>query len=192
MKKFLIIISLIIISLASYTKGEEIVIPDEAIRFRVVAKSNSEEDQKIKMKVKDNLQVEINKLLKNSKSIDESRRLLKSNQNSFSTNVRNTLLTNKSNDIYNINYGLNYFPKKEYKGITYKEGYYESLVVTIGDGKGDNWWCVLYPNLCFLDKTCAVVSDEGKEDLKGVLTDEEYQLLTDNKELKMKWFFFGD
>ena len=96
MKKFLIIISLIIISLASYTKGEEIVIPDEAIRFRVVAKSNSEEDQKIKMKVKDNLQVEINKLLKNSKSIDESRRLLKSNQNSFSTNVRNTLLTNKS------------------------------------------------------------------------------------------------
>lgn len=151
MKKFLIIISLVIISLASYTKGEEIVIPDEAIRFRVVAKSNSEEDQKIKMKVKDNLQVEINKLLKNSKSIDESRRLLKSNQNSFSTNVRNTLLINKSNDIYNINYGLNYFPKKEYKGITYKEGYYESLVVTIGDGKGDNWWCVLFPPFCLIE-----------------------------------------
>ncbi len=101
------------------------------------------------MKVKDNLQVEINKLLKNSKSIDESRRLLKSNQNSFSTNVRNTLLTNKSNDIYNINYGLNYFPKKKYKGITYKEGYYESLVVTIGDGKGDNWWCVYFPILSY-------------------------------------------
>lgn len=151
MKKFLIIISLIIISLASYTKGEEIVIPDEAIRFRVVAKSNSEEDQKIKMKVKDNLQVEINKLLKNSKSIDESRRLLKSNQNSFSTNVKNTLLANKSNDIYNINYGFNYFPKKEYKGITYKEGYYESLVVTIGDGKGDNWWCVLFPPFCLIE-----------------------------------------
>ena len=54
-------------------------------------------------------------------------------------------------DIYNINYGLNYFPKKEYKGITYKEGYYESLVVTIGDGKGDNWWCVLFPPFCLIE-----------------------------------------
>ena len=150
MKKFLIIISLIIITFG-YTKGEEIVIPDEAIRFRVVAKSNSKEDQKLKVKVKDNLQLEISELLKNSNSIDESRKLLKANKNNFSNNVKNTLLTNKSNDIYNINYGLNYFPKKVYKGITYKEGYYESLVVTIGDGKGDNWWCVLFPPFCLIE-----------------------------------------
>ena len=59
----------------------------------------------------------------------------------------------RSNDIYNINYGLNYFPKKEYKGITYKEGYYESLVITLGEGAGENWWCVLFPPFCMLDAT---------------------------------------
>ena len=84
------------------------------------------------------------------------------------------------------------FPEKKYGDMTFPQGEYEALRITLGEAAGHNWWCVLYPNLCFLDKTCAVVSDEGKEDLKGVLTDEEYQLLTDNKELKVKWFFFGD
>ena len=50
-----------------------------------------------------------------------------------------------------FNLGLNYFPEKEFKGITYDEGYYESLVITIGEGKGDNWWCVLFPPLCMLE-----------------------------------------
>ena len=52
---------------------------------------------------------------------------------------------------YNINYGYNYFPTKEYRGIKYKEGYYESIVISIGDAKGDNFWCVLFPNLCLID-----------------------------------------
>ena len=52
---------------------------------------------------------------------------------------------------FEINFGLNYFPKKEFKGITYDEGYYESVVVTLGEGLGDNWWCVLFPPLCMLE-----------------------------------------
>ena len=84
------------------------------------------------------------------------------------------------------------FPIRHYGTAIFPAGEYQALRVDIGKAAGHNWWCVLYPNLCFLDKTCAVVSDEGKEDLKEVLTDEEYQLLTDNKELKVKWFFFGD
>lgn len=52
---------------------------------------------------------------------------------------------------FKINYGSNYFPEKKYKGITYKEGYYESLVITLGEGKGDNWWCVLFPPLCLIE-----------------------------------------
>ncbi len=153
MKKILILISLIIISLSSYKSfNEEIVIPDEAIRFRVVAKSNDEKDQEIKLKVKDNLQKKLNDLLKNSSSIEETRKLLKANQNEFSLIVKNTLLVNKDDDMYKVKYGLNYFPEKKYKGIIYKEGYYESLVVTIGEGQGENWWCVLFPPFCLLDE----------------------------------------
>ena len=55
------------------------------------------------------------------------------------------------NQTYKINFGLNYFPQKEYKGIIYKEGLYESLLITLGEGKGKNWWCVLFPPLCLLE-----------------------------------------
>ena len=58
---------------------------------------------------------------------------------------------NQYNIPYDINYGNNYFPEKKYKGVTYKEGNYESLVVTLGNGKGDNWWCVMFPPLCLMD-----------------------------------------
>lgn len=85
-----------------------------------------------------------------------------------------------------------YFPEKSYGDMTFPRGEYEALRINLGEAAGHNWWCVLYPNLCFLDATYAVVSDDGKEELKGVLTDDEYQLLTDDKELKVKWFFFGD
>lgn len=57
----------------------------------------------------------------------------------------------KYSDDYNVSYGLNYFPEKNYKGVTYKEGNYESLVITLGDGLGENWWCVLFPPLCLLE-----------------------------------------
>ena len=60
-------------------------------------------------------------------------------------------LLDKYNMDFDINYGLNYFPKKEFKDIVYDEGYYESLVVTLGSGLGDNWWCVLFPPLCMIE-----------------------------------------
>ena len=172
MKKILILISLIIISLSSYNSfNEEIVIPDEAIRFRVVAKSNDEKDQEIKLKVKDNLQKKLNDLLKNSSSIEETRKLLKANQNEFSLIVKNTLLVNKDDDMYKVKYGLNYFPEKKYKGIIYKEGYYESLVVKLGKAEGNNFWCVLFPPLCLVDENT---------------TDTEYHILV--KDLLKKYF----
>ena len=90
-------------------------------------------------------------LLKNSTTIDETRTILKENQSHFESLVERTLLTNKINTSYKVNYGINYFPEKNYKGVIYEEGYYESLVVTLGSGNGENWWCVLFPPLCLLE-----------------------------------------
>ena len=90
-------------------------------------------------------------LLKNTKGVDEARRIINNNLNNIDSDVRNTLQLLNYDLGYNINFGLNYFPSKEYKGITYDEGYYESLVITLGEGKGDNWWCVLFPPLCLLE-----------------------------------------
>ena len=153
---FLILVVSTIYFIGKMTAGA-IKIPDEAIRIRVIANSNINYDQQMKLKVSSNLQQEIYDLLKNAEDIETARRIIKDNMNRLDNNVRMTLLKNNYAISYSINFGQNYFPKKEFKGITYDEGYYESLVVSLGEGKGDNWWCVLFPPLCLLE---AEESDE--------------------------------
>lgn len=160
MKKYLVILSLLIVFLPNIKeKEEEIIIPDEAIRFRVVAQSNTKEDQETKILIKEIFEKKLNEILKESKSIEETRKILKSNKTSFDNLIKTTLLTNKINTSYKINFGLNYFPEKKYKGVTYKEGYYESLVITLGSGNGENWWCVLFPPLCLMEGNSEDIDD---------------------------------
>lgn len=157
MKKIFIILTIILIIFLIKVKASSNIIPDEAIRLRVIANSNSEYDQNIKLEVKDALQLELYNLLKNTKGIEEARNILNNNIDNLSNAVKKVIEKEKYDKDFTINFGYNYFPKKEYKGITYEEGYYESLVVTLGSGEGNNWWCVLFPPLCLLE---AEESDE--------------------------------
>ena len=134
-------------------KEEYIVIPQEAIRIRVIANSNNDEDIKVKEIVKDNLSIEINKLLIDAKTINEARYIIEMNLSNIESIVLNVLKSLSYNKEFKINYGMNLFPEKEFKGIKYENGYYESLVITLGEGKGNNYWCVLYPPLCLLDNS---------------------------------------
>jgi stage II sporulation protein R len=128
-----------------------LVIPEDALRIRIIANSNSEYDQEIKTILKEKIQYEMYNLLKDSKGIEEARKIINANLSSIDMEVSNTLKDLNYDLGYEINYGLNYFPSKEYKGTTYEDGYYESLVITLGSGEGDNWWCVLFPPLCLLE-----------------------------------------
>lgn len=127
------------------------IIPEEAIRIRVIANSDSNYDQKIKLKVKESLEKDMYNLLRNTTKLEEARELISNNLDEVENNIDNVLQLENYNLPYDINFGFNYFPKKEFKGITYDEGYYESVVVTLGEGLGDNWWCVLFPPLCILE-----------------------------------------
>lgn len=152
MKKYIILLLTVISILYLYTsKKEEYIIPSESIRFRVIANSNTIYDQNIKMKVKEKVQNEIYSLIKNEKSIKNTRKILKNNQKEIDKIVKNTLKEENYDENYTIKYGKNPFPTKEYKGKTYKSGDYESLVITLGSGEGNNWWCFIYPGLCFED-----------------------------------------
>lgn len=175
--KRVIILLLALISIfyvyTTFKKEESVKIPDSAIRFRILANSNSPRDQKIKQDITDKMQEELYNLLKNTKNINEARQLIKTNMNNF-----DNLLSNEMKDIeysYDIDYGMHEFPKKVYKGITYDEGQYESLLVTLGQGKGDNWWCVLFPPICLLEA-------EENQDSKNV----EYKFFI--KEIIEKYF----
>ena len=149
-KIFLILLLLIIINVYQIT-NETIIIPDSSIRLRVIPNSNNPEDINIKEKVKNYLENNIYSLTKDTKDIDTARNIINSNIPSIKENIGNIFKNNNYFLPYEVNYGNNYFPQKVYKGITYEEGYYESLVIKIGDASGDNWWCVLFPNFCLVD-----------------------------------------
>lgn len=146
MKKILIIIlallMVIIISKKEYNLTED------AIRFRVIANSNSSKDILIKQIVVN----ELSKILfKKNNNIEDMREEIINNIENIQDTIDTIFIKNNYNLPYNINYGLNYFPEKEYNGKKFKEGNYESLVIEIGESKGNNYWCILYPPLCMVD-----------------------------------------
>ena len=155
MKKIIIVLFLISGAYLISNK-DEIIIPNNAIRFRIIASSNSIEDQLLKNSIKDDL---INNVFPNI-----------NNENDIYDSIpKMDEIIKKYNVDYKLNYGYNYFPKKEYKGIKYPSGKYKSLVITMEEGLGDNFWCVLYPPLCFIEENESYNSIEYKSLFKEVL-----------------------
>ena len=126
-------------------------IPKEAIRVRVIAGSNDKYDQEVKMNVKDIVTSDMYNLMSNVDSIERARESITNNIPTLSKDIDKYLNEINYNTNYDINFGYNYFPKKVYKGVEYKEGMYESLVVTLGNGEGNNWWCILFPPICMIE-----------------------------------------
>ena len=141
MKKIIIILS-VIISILCINK-----VPNnekDTIRFRIIANSNSNEDQQLKQEILKNIRTKI--INNNINNIEEERKFINNSIPSLEKEIK------KSTNNFNINYGNNFFPEKEYNGKKYSEGYYESLVITLGEGTGDNFWCFLFPPLCMIEK----------------------------------------
>ena len=153
MKRFFIIFILFLVLVIYIDKYDSnyYVIPDESIRIRIIANSDSFDDQYIKIKVKQLIEPVIEEDLSNSSSLKESRFIIKNNLDKYDSMISSYLVDNSYNDKFSINYGSNYFPEKEYKGVKYESGNYESLVIKLGSGMGDNWWCVMFPPICSLE-----------------------------------------
>lgn len=168
----------------------------EVFRFHVLANSDKKEDQDVKLKVRDAVISYMKESMGAEHTSELSAQITKKWASSHLEEVERI-----ANGVIKEE-GFSYkaaaevamceFPDKAYGDVLFPEGLYEALRIKIGNAGGQNWWCVLYPNLCFVDATNAKVSDEGKEDLQEVLTDEEYEMVTATSEFKIKWFFFGE
>ena len=149
---YIILIGCLLYLFLGNINTSKIEVPDEAIRFRVIASSNSSDDQRLKMKVKLEIEKELADILKDVKSFPSATTAISNNLKTIEDKVK-TILKNENNmETFKINFGNNYFPEKEYNGIKYKEGKYNSLTITLGNGLGKNWWCILFPPLCLLDE----------------------------------------
>lgn len=154
MKKifFFVLAIIMVFTIYQKVKATELVeIPNEAIRIRIIPNSDSIEDQFMKKQVKDYVEDKMYHLLEDTTSIDIARMTIRETIPILEEDIQNIFVENNYSQEFKIKYGANYFPQKEYKGTSYEEGYYESLVIEIGEAKGSNWWCVLFPPLCMLE-----------------------------------------
>lgn len=151
MKKILVIVAIVMLIIIN-SKSDSIIIPESSIRYRVVASSNSANDQLVKSKISTYMQDYLINLTKNAKSSENAQEMLLNNYEEIDKKLANYISTNKLNTSYEIKIGRNYFPAKNYKGIDYSAGYYDSIVINLGHKQGINWWCVMYPPLCLLDE----------------------------------------
>lgn len=152
------------------------VIPDEAIRLRILANSDSETDQEVKRAVRDAVNNQINEWVEQLTSIEEARNVISSRLPELESIAKEELVKRDLQYSVDIDFGDVQFPTKLYGQYLYPAGNYEAVLITLGEGKGANWWCVLFPPLCFLDfSNSAAVSQGIEEDVENPV-DTEIQL----------------
>lgn len=154
---------------------------DQIIRFHIKANSDKEEDQALKLKIRDEILKEMGAQFEKSNSLEETRGIVEANLNNIKSITEKVIGKEGKDSAVNVFLGKQNFPTRKYGNITFPSGEYETLQVTIGEGKGKNWWCVMFPPLCFVDVNHGTASNVEKE-LKQVLTEEEMDLLLSEKE----------
>lgn len=177
MNKFICALALSFImcfAVTVYSEGVNENLKNGVVRLHIIANSDSDEDQEVKIKVRDAVleEVRTNGFPENTAEVKKTAdEVLKTNGFTYSS------------EIYT---GIFYFPEKEYKDTVFPNGEYNAVRVVLGDGKGKNWWCVMYPPLCFDEEIDGELSGEGREELRGNLDDETYELVTQKPEIKFK------
>lgn len=173
-----IAVLVIFFRMITYTESVNACLSDNLIRLHVIANSDSPEDQSLKHTVRDAVLEYVRSIIKDVNSVDQARAIVSENLSGITAVAKQVIEDSGSSYEVKAALGSYPFPTKAYGDILLPAGEYQALRIVIGNGGGANWWCVLFPPLCFVDVTHGTVPDEIKEDLKKVLTEEEYLLVT--------------
>lgn len=157
-------------------------IADEIIRFHVLANSDSKEDQQLKWDVKNKITSYLQDKLKKTTTKEEAEQIIKQQANQLQKIAEEEIKEQGYSYPVTVKLENCYFPVKQYGDLVFPAGEYEALRVLIGNAKGKNWWCVMFPSLCFVNETYSVVPDDSKDKLKHVLNEEEYEAIDQTKE----------
>lgn len=191
-KRFTILIILLFIyvtiSAITYTNAVCSDISDSVFRLHVIANSDSKEDQNLKYIVRDNILEYMNSITSGITSKEEIIEIVSNNLEEFKQIAQNTVYENGFDYEVSVEVGNFEFPTKTYGDVSFPPGFYDALRIKIGDAKGQNWWCVMFPPLCFIDVSSGIVPDDSKEILESELSSEEYHLISGTEnESKIKF-----
>lgn len=162
----------------------------EVFRFHVLANSDTKEDQELKMKVKEGVLAYMKTKLPQSDSVETTKAWARENTDAIAATAQGIIREEGYHYPVRAEVTVCHFPDKSYGDVTFPAGKYEALRIEIGAAEGQNWWCVLYPNLCFIDAVHAVVPNTGKKELKRVLEEDTYDMVTATSRFRVGWFFF--
>ncbi len=177
----LLIISIVYLIYPYANKNHKESFKEEIIRFHIKANSDKDEDQILKLKIRDEILKEMEYKFANSKSIEETRNIILANMENIKS-ISEDIIAKEGKDFsVDVSLGKRDFPTRKYGNVTFPSGEYETLMVTIGEGKGKNWWCVMFPPLCFVDIDHSNANNPTK-DLGTVLSEEEVDELRSYKE----------
>lgn len=165
-------------------------IASKILRFHVLANSDSLEDQAVKEKVRDAVGGYLQPLLKEAESLEETKKIVQVHLTEVIALSEQTLRENGYDYIVQAKITKTDFPEKTYGAYTFPKGRYEALQITIGEGNGQNWWCVLYPNMCFKGTVFEVIEDDAQEALREVLSPWEYADVFDSGNMEVHFKFF--
>lgn len=189
MKKFKIITILfllfciyIFISAYSYVSAISDNLYNSVFRLHVIANSDSQEDQNLKYIVRDNLINYMNEKSKDFSSKEDVISYSKEHISDLKQIAEDTIKSQGFNYPVTVEIGNYEFPTKNYGDISFPSGFYDALRVKIGNAKGKNWWCVMFPPLCFISTSTGIVPDSSKESLKENLSEENYKIVSDSEE----------
>lgn len=196
MKKFIfnryvlvtfLLLLFIFISSISYATNVSKHLQDSVFRLHVIANSDEDFDQNLKYKVRDNVIEYMKGICNEGATKEDYIKLAKDNLETIKQIAKNTVLENGYNYDINVSIGDFEFPTKSYGDVSLPAGIYNALRIEIGDAVGQNWWCVMFPPLCFVDITSGIVPEESKETLKNDMSAEEFDLITaSNTGIKFK------
>ena len=179
----------VFISAQSYVTAVSTNLSDAVFRLHVIANSDTDEDQALKLKVRDSLLEYMNEICSNCSTKAEAISIAIEHKDEFQKIAEQTITDNSYNYPVKINIDNFYFPTKNYGDISLPAGMYDALRVEIGEAKGQNWWCVMFPSLCFIDISSGVLDDEAKENLEENLEEEAYTIISDTKKSDVKFKF---
>ena len=179
-----IVLTVMVTGIIRYSKDVTDSISKQVIRFHVVANSDTTEDQLLKQNVRDEVIEFIEPLISKCETVEDTRYILEGSLPVIEE-ISKEVVENWGKD-YQVYVALDKanFPTKSYGDVVLPAGEYEACRIVIGEGKGENWWCVMYPPLCYLDVATGVVPLEGKEQLENELNEEQYKLITDRDHKK--------
>lgn len=155
---------------------------ESIIRFHVLANSDSQEDQMLKLKVRDRVIAYVSEVLEGIEDVEVTREAIMNNIDNIQEVARQEIIDNGEDFSVAVSLGEHVFPTKRYGNVVFPAGNYEALRVVIGDGYGQNWWCVMFPPLCFVDVKHGLTDEKTKEYLKESLSEEEYEIIYKNKD----------